>query len=438
MTSDVLPRVPKWPAEASANQRRMFSASVKYGDHPQVIDIYTVSGALDVNRLRRAWADVLSYHAVLLAPLNLTGDKLCAMEPALGDGRVSLTVVTDDSVRNEQWLNNWLKTEISNCRADAIGTPGQFLPRLRLVTDGVGYHVLLMVVDHLFSDGRSSSILLSDLAQAYNGRPLRVTRLDYYDWALWDRQRRLSPEYLHVLDSWREVLPPPEEMRNNWLRRDAGASTESAAAVLRPRLVAAEQIRAQARSASSTPFAVALDALARAVREVSGHELRSVITGFHNRSQAGTLRLVGYFAHNGVIALPEEWRPDFNERIAALGNSIFWSARNSVTSHREIREHVWPDLPGAERYSALSEIVFSYDSTWGKEISFAGTVAHRYPDAALGDFDDPYEFYTNGLNLWLEEDQGQLYSTIAYRRDVISDSMVRALAACFARNLSAV
>ncbi len=415
----------------------MFSASVKYGDHPQISDIYTMNGALEVDRLRRAWADVLSHHAVLLAPLNLAGDELRAMEPLLADDRVGLSVVTDDSVQNPEWLNNWLKAEISNCRADAIGKPGQFLPRLRLVTDGVAYHVLLLVVDHLFSDGRSSGILLSDLAQAYNGQPLRATRLDYYDWALWDRQRRLSPEYVHVLDSWREILPPPEEMRNSWLRRDPEASTENSAAVLRPHLVDAGQIRAQARAASSTPFALALDALACAVREVCGHELSSVITGFHNRAQAGTLRLVGYFAHNGVIALPQGWRPDFHERIAALGSSIFWSARNSVTSHREIREHVWPDLPGTERYSAMSEIVFSYDSTWGKEISFAGTAARRYPDSALGDFDDPYEFYTNGLNLWLEEDQGQLYSTIAYRRDVISESMVRALAACLARNLTA-
>src|SRR5215472_6214406 len=207
MTPDVLPRIQKWPAEASANQRRMFSASVKYGDHPQVIDIYTMSGALEVDRLRRAWAAILSYHAVLLAPLYLGGEGLCATEPVRVDDRISLTVVTDDSVRNQQWLNNWLRSEISNCRADAIAKPGQFLPRLSLVTDGVAYHVLLLVVDHLFSDGRSSSIIWSDLCQAYNRRPPGVARLDYYDWALWDGRRRSSPEYAHILDSWRDVLP---------------------------------------------------------------------------------------------------------------------------------------------------------------------------------------------------------------------------------------
>jgi condensation domain-containing protein len=437
----VLPRERKWPVAASPNQVRMFSASASDGGHPQIYGIWAVEGELDLPRLRAAWEQVLSRHAVLRAPLEAAGEGLLAVEPPPpGEAELSaLRLVTSDAVRGGGFFQHWLGTEISAYRDAAGSYPGRCPPRLSVATDGAGHHLLLLALDHLVSDGKSMEVLARDLSRAYQRDPLKPARLDYYDWAVWDRRRRGSPGYRQTLARWRRALPPPQDMQAPMLNEPAGAGGPDPGglpvAFIRREVADVRAVHRRARAAGGTPFMLALDAFTGAVREQFGAELRTVITSFHNRTQLGLRSLVGYFAHNGIVVIPRMRGLPLPGRIAALSTSVLWSVEHSVTSHREVRDHIWPDVPKAERYVQEAEVFFTYSQAGHSPLTFPGALVRPRMDT-LHDFIGHYGFYQNGLRCWLEEEAGRVQSWLAYWPRLIDEQAGHRLIASLARRLA--
>ena len=114
------------------------------------------------------------------------------------------------------------------------------LLRLGLAREAAGRHQLLLVAHHLVSDGRSSALLFRDLAALYASRitgaepDLPSLRLQYVDFALWQRRALDSDALERSLAFWRQELaeapaaltlahdyprPAEQRFRGGWLRR---------------------------------------------------------------------------------------------------------------------------------------------------------------------------------------------------------------------------
>lgn len=423
------PRERQWPAVTSANQERMFRASRAVGGHPQIFGVWTIRGPLDTGRLSAAWRALIARHPVLSAPLDAEGTELAALEPPPpGSSGAELEVVSSDAALDEEWARAWLEGKVAGFRAVCVAAPGRIPPQLSVVTDGGGRHLLLLGLDHLATDGKSVGVLARELGLAYRGQPLPPRRLDYYDWALWDRRRRQVPDYQRLLGEWRAVMPEPDEMGNALLAPDplAGVEPEFTACVRDAGKAVA--IRERARALGTTPFILALDALAGACRELSGTELRTVITSYHNRTEVGTLSLVGYFAHNGLVVVPRDQGDSQQERIRKLGESVLWSVGHAVSSHRELRRDLWPGLDPERRYVMEREVFLTYNPSFGGGMDFPGTQTTARTDWLPLSFTGN-DFYINGINLWLEEEAGRLRASLVYRTDRISAARVSELTA---------
>ncbi|HXQ71672.1 MAG TPA: condensation domain-containing protein, partial [Pyrinomonadaceae bacterium] len=79
--------------------------------------------------------------------------------------------------------------------------------RVRLLRLSEQEHVLLLVLHHIVCDGWSLEVLVEELEQFYNSGPeadARELRIQYTDYALWQRERLEGVELSAQLTYWRE------------------------------------------------------------------------------------------------------------------------------------------------------------------------------------------------------------------------------------------
>ncbi|HEX2187288.1 MAG TPA: amino acid adenylation domain-containing protein, partial [Longimicrobiaceae bacterium] len=143
-----------------------------------------LSGALDVDALRRALEEVVRRHeGIRTRFVAVDGEPAQVVEPA---GPLSLPVeeAADEAAARRRFAEEARRP---------FDLGGESLLRLRLLRVAPDEHRLVLVVHHAVADGWSLGILFRELAALYPAfaagepSPLREPPLQYADFALWQR-----------------------------------------------------------------------------------------------------------------------------------------------------------------------------------------------------------------------------------------------------------
>ena len=163
--------------------------------------VWRLRGALDGGALERALGGLIERHATLRTSFRLHGSEV--LQLIHPPGAFGLAVEELGERNPEAVIEEWLEEE----RRTPFDLTAGLLLRARLLQVTAEEHVLLVNHHHIASDGWSQSVLARDLTELYNahhtGRtpelvPLRV---QYQDYAVWQRQR-LSGERLRKLTEY--------------------------------------------------------------------------------------------------------------------------------------------------------------------------------------------------------------------------------------------
>ncbi|CAM2928911.1 non-ribosomal peptide synthetase [Mycobacterium intermedium] len=396
----------------SAGQRRMWFLQTMDGTDVtlNICVAYQLTGAVDPDRLRAAFNNVVARHAILRTTygVDTEGEPYQVFSD---DGEVSWRV-EDVTARPEQERQRQVE---AMARAE-FGKPfdlTQELPlRVTLIRTGTDEFVLLLVVHHISWDDDSWAVFFNDLSAAYSGRPLAEAPQFI---AIEVSGNATEPSIADV-GYWADTLrPAPEPLQLPGLAN----AQPSRWATRRTRPLPAElhaRVEEFARERSASPFMVLLAAFAVLVRRYTGAPDFVISVPVTDR-RAAAEGAIGYFGNTlllRMVAGPQDTFASFVDAVRETCLAGF--AHQSVGIDRVVREANPDRTMGHDGMEELVRLGFSMrKSTTGltlagvevRQLELGAVVAHLplalaivlEPDGAVVEF----EYQTDVLSSALVE-----------------------------------
>lgn len=331
-TADSLPAWPLvrrgQPLELSAAQERLWFMTQLDPQSPfyNLPVAARLVGDLDVTALERSLREVVRRHEALRTTIEWVDGKPMQQ---IADRFVLPFRQEDlrDEPDPEQALALGLKEEAA--RGFDLGRG----PLLRAVLFRLAprENVLLLAMHHIISDGWSMGVLVRELSELYAAfraglpSPLPELRLQYADFAAWQRERLQGPIVEQELAYWRKQLADlprlqlPTDRPRPATGNHRGATFEFA--------LPAETTRgvdALSRQVGATRFMTLLAAFQALLARYTRQDDIAVGAGIANRQHAELEQMIGFFVNMLVMRTDLSGEPTFRElldrvREVALG-----------------------------------------------------------------------------------------------------------------------
>ncbi|WP_433757320.1 amino acid adenylation domain-containing protein [Nocardia sp. CA-135398] len=399
-----------------------------------------LTGALDVQALRDAIADVLERHEALRTRYPSTGPGGLPYQEILPvaeawPGGLAVESSTDPIVR------------ITELMSTGFDVTREVPVRGVLLRGNPERHLLAMVVHHISADGASMAPLARDLMLAYAARcagdvptwtPLEV---QYADFAIWQREVIGTDDdensiAAQQLAYWREqlaglsgALELPLDRPRPVVPSMRGAST---AFTLSPE-VHAGLIRI-AREHNSSLFMVVHAVLAVLLARLSGSSDITIGTPIAGRGERALDDLVGMFVNTLALRTTTESGTTFDALVEHVRETDLSAFGNADIPFERVVEVVLPNR--ATSHNPLFQVVLSFDNLEPPKLELPGlTVAALDTGAVAAKFD---------LQLTVEPRHGadgtpgELVAVFNYATDLFDASTVQAFGRRLTRICTAV
>lgn len=297
---------------------RLEPGSAAYG----IPNALRLRGPLDADALERAFAEVVQRHEVLRtvyrAPQDTPVQWIVPTGPASGDDAGALPVFERVDLRNrppaEREPTLWDMARQRALRPFDL-EHGPVL-RLCLVCLDTDDHGLLVDLHHIAGDGGSLGVLLGELSALYgafvDGRPspLEPLRIQYVDYALWQRQRLTGDTLEREIEWWQRALEDVPSILELPTDRPRPAVQTFVGATRRQVLSAslATALGALAEEHRSTLFMVLMAAFQGLLHRLTGQPRFVVGSPVAGRDHSDLEGLIGLFVN--TLALPAAVDPE--------------------------------------------------------------------------------------------------------------------------------
>ncbi|EKV29841.1 Long-chain-fatty-acid--CoA ligase [Caenispirillum salinarum AK4] len=205
----ITPVPPAVDYEVSHSQRRLWvlhqleEAPVAYTIHEAVV----LTGPLDIDRLRAAFAALMARHETLRTSFHRVGGEPRQRIVDAEALPLPLTVADLSAEADPVEAARRLSRKDAATPFDLAAAP---LWRATVATLGADRHALLFSIHHIVSDGWSGQVMIAELTALYDGRELPPLPVQYKDFAAW-QNRRVAGAGAH---------------RDYWLAQMAGGGPE--------------------------------------------------------------------------------------------------------------------------------------------------------------------------------------------------------------------
>ena len=324
----VQPRGDDGPAPLSYAQERLWlldrldPGSIAYN----LVGGVRFTGALDEAALERSLADIVGRHEVLRSTFELRGGTpvqvISPSRPSTLLGRSDLTAVGAGAREGEL---ERLSARLARTGFELARGP---LLRLMLVRLGEGEHALIYAMHHIVSDAWSMGVFVRELTAGYRfyssgeGAPLAALKVQYADYAVWQREWLDGEVLERQTDYWRDLLMkdgglPVLELPTD---RPRPAVQTPVGANRRGWLPGALQQRLErvARGADATLFMVLLAAFQTVLGRWTGQRRVVVGSPVANRGRSEIEPLIGFFVNTLVLPSDLSGRQTFKELLAQI------------------------------------------------------------------------------------------------------------------------
>ena len=205
--------------------------------------------------------------------------------------------------------------------------------RLRLVNKG-DYHLMVLDMHHIVSDGMSETIFVDELTRLYVGETLEPVRCQFKDYSEWLNSRDLSGQ----ADYWKKQFSeeaPVLDMPLDYARPQI-QSFEGAVRKLALDATAAEKIRTLSEKTGATEYMIFLAALMITLSKYSRQEDIVIGSPISERTHRDTEKMLGMF----INTLAMRGRPERNKTVAEFLNEI----KNICLNAYENQEYPFEEL----------------------------------------------------------------------------------------------
>ncbi|WP_158839338.1 non-ribosomal peptide synthase/polyketide synthase [Saccharothrix deserti] len=302
-SADVIPPAPRdEPLPLSAGQQRLWFLDRFQPDSTEYTSAMALrlTGSLDLPRLTGALCELVRRHESLRTTFDQVDGRPVQVvhDPAQagGEGGGLVVVATDD-----------LRAELDR-PFDLQGGP---LFRAALMTESDDVHVLLLTSHHIVVDGWSLGVLADELGALYRGETLAPPRLQYADYAVWQRERPVDVGFW--IDRLAGVTPLdlPTDRPRPAERTSAGATHEF---TVPGRL--ASDLAELARVNETTLFTTLMAACQLLLARYTGQDDIAIGTVTSGRNRPELAGLVGFLVGTVVLRSTVDRSRSFAEFLA--------------------------------------------------------------------------------------------------------------------------
>ncbi|MCG6495239.1 non-ribosomal peptide synthase/polyketide synthase [Kitasatospora sp. A2-31] len=374
------------PAEIplSAAQRRLWFLNRVEGPSatynlPLVVRL---TGALDVEALRAALADLVARHESLRTVFPET------------DGRARQEVLAIEQAAPELLLTDVAQADLDEQVRRLAQTGFELakeLPvRAHLLRVSAEDHVLLLVVHHIAGDGWSMAPLARDLSVAYQARlagrapSQEQLPVQYADYTLWQidvlgDENDPTSAMARQLDHWRTALSGiPEELQLPTDRpRPAVASYRGARVPLTLPKDVHRKVTAIAQARGASVFMVMQAAVAALLAKLGAGDdipIGSVIAG---RTDEALDDLVGFFVNTLVLRTDLSGNPTFQELIDRVRETDLAAYANQDVPFEQLVDELDPERSLARH--PLFQVMLSFENNAAARADLPGVEVSPFP-----------------------------------------------------------
>ena len=317
----ILPVSRDSPLPLSFAQQRLWFLDRMVPDNPfyNINSSVTLSGAMNVEVLRRSVREIVRRHDVLRTSFELLEDgpaQVVDPEAELAIPLIDLQALDDQPRRRE--LSRLSREE---GRRPFNLSRGPML-RLQVVRTAREGQVLLITVHHIAADGWSVRVLVDELIVLYEAfsqgehSPLPELPIQYADFAVWQRQWFQGEVFQKQLIYWKNrlegIASSPLELPCDHPRPTI-ESFRGSREQLRLKAPLVRELSATARRHRATLFMVLLSGYKSLLSRYSGQEDVAIGTGIANRNRQEVEDLIGFFVNTLVLRTDLSGLPSFQD-----------------------------------------------------------------------------------------------------------------------------
>ncbi|MGI4936809.1 MAG: amino acid adenylation domain-containing protein, partial [Janthinobacterium lividum] len=394
-----------------------------------------LSGKLDAVALEAAINTVVQRHDMLRTVFDMAGDS--AVQIVKPQAHVCLTV-TDLSTLPMPLRQTQAQQLAQNDAMLAFDLRAAPLLRTRLLVLGAREHWLVVSLHHIIADGWSMSVLVRDIAAAYNchvaGTPMALPALpaQYADFALWQRQLRQTPQWELQLDYWRAQLAgAPALLLPTDHPRPAARTDHGAAFSWQLPAALVQGLRAAGRGQHATLFMTLLSAFGALLSRYSSQDDICIGVPVANRQHAALDGLIGCFVNLLVLRMRFAEGMVFADILRQMRETALAAYANQDIAFEQLVEalRIERDLS----HAPLFQVMFTLH-----EEALGG--AMRAPFAGLEqaplEVRLPVAKFDLSLEMW--EDSDGLRARLEYSTDLFEHATIERMAENFGCLLAAL
>ncbi|GAA1024598.1 MULTISPECIES: amino acid adenylation domain-containing protein [Amycolatopsis] len=300
-----------------------------------------LSGPLDVEALRRAFARISARHAALRTVFR-ERDGVPAQVVTENGFSFTVRAVSDDSAAQA--------AASAEIRTPFDLTAGP-LARVLLLRQAEDQHVLVVTLHHAIADGWSVSLLLDELAESYRAElsgaepALPPLPMQYADFVRWQRDHLDGPEGVELLGEWAERLRGAPELITLPTDRPRPATASYAGGIHEFPFPAelTEAVRKLAIASGATVFMTVLAAYHALLAWYSGQDDVVVGTVVGQRSQVDTEHLIGFFVNTVPVRISTADEPTFSDLLLDVCDALVDALGGAEIPFERVVEAVRPE-----------------------------------------------------------------------------------------------
>lgn len=421
------------PAPLSYAQRRLWVLNQLEGPS----GTYNVSTALrihgDLNRkaLEEAFRQVIKRHEILRSAIDtLEGQPV---QRALDGDEFTLSY---EELINSGLDARSLEEKIQEEIRRPFSLKGEALLRARLLKTGDDEYVFVLTLHHIITDGWSQSILVNEIAEAYEAclgglepdwAPLPI---QYADYAVWQQNWIESGESTRQLEFWKSAMkdaPPLLELPTDRPRPQVQRFEGSLRHVRFPSELTAK-LKRFSRDHDVTLFMTLHAAFATLLARLSGQTDIVTGTGVANRRRGELEPLIGFFVNTLLLRLDLSDEPSFVDLVKQAQERDL-----AAFEHQDIPFETLVDALQPERdlsHSPLFQVMFTLQNTPDAAPRLPGLAIEALPiDPGVSKFD---------ITVLLHEEDGGLAGVVEFSDALFNESTIVRMMACYERLLESL
>ncbi len=409
------------PLPLSFSQQRLWFLDKLKPDNPtyNIPSAIRFKGNLNLPVLRKSIEALLKRHEILRTcfgelegqPIQIISERFSVELPL-----IDLSALSQD--QREKQAQEIAKKEALK-PFDLKNGP---LFRVSLLRLAAADHIALFTMHHTVSDGWSVGVLVREISVFYDAflknsaAELPVLKIQYADYATWQRKLLSGPVYDNQLAYWKNQLdgiPPVLELPFDRPR----PSTQSSRGANRSMLLAkelADKLQDLSRRENVTLFMTILAAFQSLLQRYSGQDDVVVGTPIAGRMHLELENLIGFFVNTLALRTNFSGSPTFRELLRQVRDNTLGAYRNQDLPFEKLVEELHPVRDMS--HSPIFQVMFVFENL---------------PMQAFGISDlsvEPFLFETGtatfDLSLIVMETDDGLASNFEYNADLFDESTI--------------